>query len=248
VLQLSQRELSKPAAWQREDDSGVSLHLQWRVPVRLTDNTATALQRITYGFYAREPDWLDANKLAALGFDVRPPLPSPEHSNTNDYDREPRREVFLVLELNGPAYRHELDQVRLLTAAATEKPDEAKATLAKEEQQSTRLFAVDAGLDAAALRAKYPDRAHYAIVRGTIRPRWASERSPPTLSASIEALSVEEINVPRGMQAVFQDAAGEVVYSGDDEKRAPFEAVVAFGRRQEPWMIGAKAGKIDLLQ
>jgi hypothetical protein len=243
VLQLSQRELSKPAAWQREDDSGVSLHLQWRVPVRIHDDD-NALQRITYGFYAREPDWLDADKLAALGFDTRPPLPSPD--NNGDYDREPRREVFLVLELNGPVYRHELDQVRQLTATATEKPDEAKATLEKEEQQSSRLFAVDAGLDADALRAKYPDRAHYAIVRGTIRPRWASERSPPTLSASIEALSVEEINVPRGMQAVFQDAAGQVVYSGDDEKRAPFEAVVAFGRRQEPWMVGAARGAGDL--
>ena len=57
------------------------------------------------------------------------------------------------------------------------------------------------------------------------------------LSASIDQLSVEEINVPRALQAVFQNAAGEVVYPSDDAKRARLEAVVAFGRRQEPWMI-----------
>ena len=249
ALQLSQRELGEPAAWQRQDESGVSLHIQWRVPVRIADDD-NDLQRIAYGGYGREPDWLDANKLAALGFDTRPPLPSTDNTDIYNNHRESRREVFLVLELDGPAYRHSVDQVRQLTATARKEMGQAKAAFLKEEKQSTRLFAVDAGVDADALRAKYPDRAHYAIVRGTIRPRWSRERSVATLSASIDELSVEEINVPRGMQAVFQDADGQVVYSGsgDDEKRAPFAAVVAFGRRQEPWMIRASKGSSDSRQ
>ena len=242
VLQLSQRELHEPDAWQRgEDSSGVTLHIRWRVPIRVTDDDAKAWQRISYGGYAREPDWLDADKLALLGFDVRPPTPSMDDPVTGNNHPESRREVFLALELDGPAYRQSLEQVRRLTAKAGADIEQAKSALLKEEQDSTRLFAVDAGVDAVALRARYPDRAHYAIVRGTIRPRWSRERSVSTLSASIDELSVEEINVPRAVQPVFQNAAGQVA-SYDDGKRAPFEAVVAFGRRQEPWLVQARKG------
>jgi hypothetical protein len=245
VLQLSQRELHEPAAWQRKtDSSGITLHIQWRVPVRITDADDKAWQQLSYQRYAREPDWLDADKLAALGFDTRPPLPATD--DTDNYDREPRREVFLVLELDGPAYRQSLAQARRVTAAT--KSDQAQAALLREEQQSSRLFAVDAGRDADALRAKYPDRAHYAIVRATIRPQWSRDKEVSTLSASIEELSVEAINVPRALQYVFQNAAGEVVYPIDDAKRAPFAAVVAFGKRQEPWLIRASKGGGDARQ
>ena len=249
VLRLSQRELHEPAAWQRDtDSSGITLQIQWRVPVRLTDDADKGWQQIAYGGYERQPDWLDADKLAALGFDTQPPMRSAD--DTDNYHRQPRREVFLVLELDGPAYRDSLAQVRRLTAAVTDKDEikQAKEALLKEEQQNARLFAIDAGVDAEALRAKYPDRARYAIVRGTIRPRWSRERTEPTLSASIEQLSVEAINVPRALQPVFQNAAGEVVYANDDAKRAKFEAVVAFGKRQEPWIIGADKGGADSSQ
>jgi hypothetical protein len=53
--------------------------------------------------------------------------------------------------------------------------------------------------------------------------------------------------VPRTLQPVFQNAVGEVVYANDDAKRAKFEAVVAFGKRQEPWMIRASKGAADQL-
>ena len=239
VLQLSQRELQEPYVWKREEDSGVSLQIQWRAPVTVTENESlNGWQQIAYGGYERQPDWLDADKLAALGFDTRPPKRAAD--DKDNYQRESRREVFLVLELDGPAYKQSVAQMRRLTGAATAGSDEAKALL-KEEQQSSRLFAVDAGVDADSLRAKYPDRAHYAIVRATIRPQWL--RVPAgKMSASIEELSVGEINVPRGLQSVFRNAAGQVVFASDDAKRAPFEAMVAFGTRQEPWMIRASKG------
>jgi len=242
VLQLSQRELHEPNVWQREkDSSGVTLHIQWRVPVRTTSANANAeaLQRLSYGMSSGQPDWLDTDKLASLGFDIRPPLRSPDDSD--NYDRQPRREVFLVMEFDGPAYRQSLARAQRFMATITGKDaiEEARTALLKEEQESTRLFIVDAGLDADALRAKYPDRTHYTIVRGTIRPHWSSERSGSRLLASIEELSVEAINVPRVLQPVFLNAAGQVVTPSDDAKRAPFAAVVAFGKRQEPWMMQA---------
>ena len=91
-----------------------------------------------------------------------------------------------MLELDGPAYRDSLAQVRRLTATVTDKTEikQAKDALLKEEQQNTRLFAIDAGVDAEALRVRYPDRAHYAIARGTIRPQWSRVGSVSTLSAT----------------------------------------------------------------
>lgn len=246
VLQLSQRELHEAARWQREkDSSGITLTIQWRVPVRITDDVNKGWQQIAYGVYNREPDWLNADKLAALGFDTRPPKRSAD--DIENYHREPRHEVFLVLELDGVAYRKSLAQMRRLTAmaTATDEIKQAKDALLEEEQRSSRLFAIDADVDAEALRTKYPDRTRYAIVRGTIRPQWSRGRPEATLSATIEQLSVEGINVPRGLQPVFQNAAGEVVYPSDDAKRARFEAMVAFGRRQEPWMIRASKGAAD---
>lgn len=241
VLRLSQRELQRPIVWERsEESSGVALRLQWRVPVGTTDDHDSGLQQISYRSYNRAPEWLDTAKLTALGFDTRQPMPRPDEDD--NYQREPRREVFLVLELDGPAYRQSLAQVRRLAAATKTEDDDTKAAVLKEEHESTRLFAIDAGVDAEALRATYPDRAHYAIVRATIRPQWSYGKPPRTLSASIEALSVEEINVPKALQPVFPEATGRVGYASDDENRAPFEAVVAFGKRQEPWMVRASAG------
>jgi len=52
-------------------------------------------------------------------WDTRPP-PHPT-DDTDHYHRLPRREVFLVLEFDGPAYRRSLALARKLMAAARDK-------------------------------------------------------------------------------------------------------------------------------
>ncbi len=84
---------------------------------------------------------------------------------------------------------------------ALEAARDAGATLARAGSNDSRLFAIDAGLDRDALRAKYPDRTTYAIVRGQVRaiPR-TSDAEP---AGAISALSAGEINVPQRLRGVL---------------------------------------------
>jgi len=228
VLRLTQREV--PMSWvsyDNRENSGISLRFDRRP-------------------YDREPDWFDKAKLEALGFDTS--VSAFDTRSEERYDKQLPREVLLVLEQDGPAYRRELELAkenseREEAKAASRPGDErlrenarrAREVLEKERNESSRLFVVDAGLDPAALRAKYPDAARYAIVRGQVRP--ARVYMSQKLYGVVEGLSVSEINVPFAMRGVV----GTAPQDGDVERRnqLPFDATVAFGRRLEPWIVSA---------
>ena len=106
----------------------------------------------------------------------------------------------------------------------------AREYAASEAGENSRLFAVDAGLDADALRAKYPDKAHYLITRGQLRPQIVTRDKQDRLSGYISALSISRINVP----VAFQHA---LKHDERTNKTAPFEARVAYGQRLEPWIV-----------
>ena len=259
TLHLNQRELREPWTWRRNDeDSGIALTLEWRVPLRFDNTNKNEWQQRLYGVIGGDAAWLDVAKLKSLGFDTRPPAPGVD--DHGQYRPQPRRAVLVVLELDGPAYRQSLVQATLIVAHAKSNanansnaganangiPDasnsvtEANKALIREEQENSRLFAVDAGLDAKALRAKYPDRTHYAIVRGTIRPQWTIEENKKHLSARIDQLSANSINVPKAFRPIFESTTGHMRVRGDGEQNAhPFVADVAFGKRFEPWIVNA---------
>ncbi|MGH8635479.1 MAG: DUF4824 family protein, partial [Burkholderiales bacterium] len=122
----------------------------------------------------------------------------------------------------------------------------AADALKREETSNTRLFAVDAGLDAQALRAKYPDRTRYAIMRGKIRPQFAAGRGSEGLwTGHIESLDNTRVNVP----LEFRKALGSTHYSPLPPRAVPataegepaIQVTVAFGTRFEPWIIAAAA-------
>lgn len=124
--------------------------------------------------------WLDAGKLAELGYrnldaPKEPPFP-----------RYPDKKVWVVLELDGPAYaryvaHHEAFHARAAAALAAEAEpgearnraladlDEAEKYLRKAREEESRLVLIDAGMDAAALRRQYPNRTRYAILPGRVR-------------------------------------------------------------------------------
>ena len=56
----------------------------------------------------------------------------------------------------------------------------ARHQLKHEQGEASRLFIVDAGLDLAALRQRYPERQRYAIVKGRVRP-WSAVDEGRTL-------------------------------------------------------------------
>lgn len=249
-LRLTQRELWLP--WNggfEAENSGLALRLAWRAPA--VEKEGMPAFEMPYAMYGGAPAWLDEAKLAELGFDV---------SHAEDatagrarFDKQLPREVLLVLELDGPAYRHALDRAREFAAAEEallaanpgkkefeERAKQARERIEREEREASRLFAVDAGLDAAALRAKYPDRARYAIVRGNVRPQFAGYGKSTRFWGYLEKLSVESVNVPHEFRQVLEP----VLRRGagyPNRKAPPFEATVVFGKRFEPWMTAAGA-------
>jgi hypothetical protein len=247
VLRLSQRELQSPYQWRaNHENSGVALALRWRV---LADDShdPTGIV-ISYAGSGGSPKWLDQAKLSALGFDVRQREDTAR--NHARYDKVLAKDVLLVLELDGPAYRSALErltqyaarQEALFAANANNKEFEQRAKNAREqakqeERESSRLFVIDAGMDAAALRAKYPDRTRYTIVQGQVRPHWVGDGKELRPMGYVNALNIDRINVPLRFHPLFQPW---IERRNDLQTALPgYEVAVAFGRRLEPWITAA---------
>ncbi len=164
------------------------------------------------------------------------------------YEKQLSREVLLVLEMDGPAYRRSLELAAQYLAReeaklASNPGDTSLGTrvknvreaLERETSGNSRLFVVDAGLEPSELRAKYPDTSRHAIVRGQVR--LVSFAAPTGGIGNIRGLSTESINVPFALRDVFGGAT--LVVDFDQRNRVPFEATVAFGKRFEPWITAA---------
>ncbi|MDE2584823.1 MAG: DUF4824 family protein [Betaproteobacteria bacterium] len=220
VLKLSQRELLLPYWGVNDENSGLSLELQWRYSTAGASGTGSG-------------DWLDTAKMESLGFKVGQ---EGGKGLIRPLFRQPSRSVLLVLELDGQAYRrtreeaqHRLAEAQAKLAAA---PDQealkrdvasAKAALEQEEKVSSRLFAVDAGLELAALRAQYPDRGRYLIVPAQLYP-YGGFRTAVT------------IHVPFAFRAGLERGLSQPA-SWPARHGFPFAATVAFGQHLEPWIL-----------
>jgi len=227
-LVLSQRELHQPYRGIDRESSGLALSLIWRVG-SLLDADDSYQDR----WGGRSPKWLDRAKLESLGF----AFPD-DSATTGRRVPELTRDVLLVLELDGEAFRRALERARQRRASeepklaalpeSKEKDNRRKYldnALAREENESSRLFVVDAGLDLAALRAKYPDRKRFAIVHGQVRPMWQG-RDDDSVRGFVSNLSIGAINVPYALRPLLPETG----------RNKTFSATVAFGRRLEPWI------------
>jgi hypothetical protein len=240
VLNVSQRELrpSYPGAREKEN-SGLTLRLRWRV---LEQDESS--HYIDYREGGGTPAWLDEAKMASLGFE---PLPAASQPSEDVRRRHPLpRDVLIVLEFNGPTYRQALDRARGVARKVEEKNErgegkkDAEEIVVWAERLSSRLFAVDAGLDRASLRAKYPDRQKYVIVRGRVRQDWWGRA---TAGGRIDRLLADEINVPLELRAAFDGIGPGHQAQADGEERT-VQARLAFGQRLEPWLVEAAGHEV----
>ncbi len=245
-VSLTQRELRTPyRSYGNRENSGLALNLVWRVLNE--ESIATQFYAWRYAGIGGTPAWLDKTKMQALGFDTSAHSIDSDPRGRARYEKQLPREVLLVLELDGPAYRRSLelatqyaarDEAKLAAFPADKELDtrakNARESVEWETNRNSRLFVVDAGLESAVLRAKYPDASRYAIVRGKVR--LVSFDAKSGSMGYISGLSIESINVPFALREVFGSAAP----IGDaDQNRAPFAAIVAFGKRLEPWVTAA---------
>lgn len=244
-LRLTEREASLPWRTYESENSGIALALRWRVLDRKPDRRVEP----AYYYSGIAPAWLDQDKLRALGFDVSKSAGAPDSALY--YEKLLSKEVLLVLEYDGPAYQSMLERAsehaRGEAALAAANPakeefkrraDAAKADLLLEERLNSRLFVVDAGLDAAALRARYPDRSHYAILRGHIRPGIVGASAKRHLAGYVTNLSVGTVHVPFAYREVFEPLL-KTARQEPNQNGPRYELSLAVGRRFEPWITAA---------
>ena len=246
VLKLTQRELSNPYTYGIDRESGaLTLALTWRV---LLDDPNLGAYQGSWG----SPAWLNEAKLAELGFDVARAMK--QDRTGGHYQRLLPREALFVLEFDGPTWPKAVEQARKHArkeaadaGGASAKPgqhDRAKAAaemLKREETTNSRLFAVDAGLDAAALRAKYPDRSRYAIVTGKVRAY--RDGKGDKLQGHIAEIHNARVNVPLELVPSIGSVPKRHRWTVGSPDGPAFEATIAFGKRFEPWLLGVASAK-----
>lgn len=249
TLRLSERELAVPYQWGiAKEKSSISLNLTWRVAPPASERHARYYE---HGWGVAR--WLTESKLTELGFK----FPTSDATANALGWRHKEREVYLVLEMDGGDYkdavfaarerlaREEAAVARGERGNTAELAKSAREALDRELASSSRLFAIDAGLDAQALRDRYADRSRFAVVAGRVRPTVSGEDGRRQVLGYVRALSIERVNVPLGHLPVF-DALGPTRNYGREFQPPRFEATVAFGRRLEPWLVSARtlpAGK-----
>jgi hypothetical protein len=170
------------------------------------------------------PGWFDKSKLEELGYDCRLPLTDP--SARARYRGMPAKEAFAVLEYKD-------------AAGAGEGPGSSTRS---------RLRAVDAGKELAALRKKYADSQRHLIVPALVRLFYAEKWDDSTrryapgayLRGAIVDLLVSEIAVPPSERHVLESmgqTTDDYFATEESKSRGPrYSAVLHYGRNNEPWI------------
>lgn len=225
-LRLTQRELQVPAIPLREaENTGLALALQWQVQ----DSCNTKYDRYGMSHIAA---WLDEDRLKALGVRIAR-RPVGDGVLPGSVESLPV-EVFVALELDGPAYAKQVEHACGDTGNS-DREDDRRAACTGQRDKASRLVLVDAGLDPEELRARHPDRSMYAIVRAQVRAIGSYGSCTGKVVGLVSGLANSEITVPLSLRRHFEpEPAGGIAKARAAD--APFEALVHFGRLREPWL------------
>ena len=237
---LTERELNLPIKKNKEN-SGLTLKLQWRA---LGEFNASR-----YYQYNRRPFWFNAAKLEELGFNINKIKRS--KGNNRRVVSIPK-EVFIVLEYNGGSYNEAVKRAEAFlekkeTLFNSNPGDErlrkdhkiAQDQLERERRANSRLFVIDAGLEADRLREKYSDRTRFIIAKGLVKPM--SDYNKKSVAGFISKLSISSINVPLEHRKIFESIPARNRYNNGIQKSPRFEATLIYGSRLEPWIKSVKS-------
>jgi len=242
VIELTERELSLPYK-ANDENSGLALRLDWRIVRESKDDTYPLYSR--WGHWG-SPVWFNEEKLTELGFIIDETTCPDEHSKR----KEPLpKDAFIVLQYDGEPYQEMLQRAEkfLNKAEAALKANEkdkdlqerfkkAKDNLEEERTSESRLFAIDAGLDAGKLRERYPDRSKFIIMRGIVELECRSDKNKIKAAGSIADIRIDKINVPLSYRKVFDSILAQDRPGKGEPKNPRYKAEVAYGGRFEPWI------------
>jgi hypothetical protein len=222
TLRLSERELELPTGDEsgKQENTPLSLHLVWRV------ESADQVDSAAMVASATRAAWITRSKLAQLDI----PVPSRARENTFV-------STLLVLELDGPAYARAVSR-----ACDPASPGRDERTCEFEVKKSSRLYVVDAGSSVAELRGRYPDRAQFAIVSGVIK--LSQDLNTGEFAGYVSGLSVDTIQGREPLRSTIDPATGEMLWHRLLARHF-FYAVVAFGRRLDPWNVSIEGGESE---
>jgi hypothetical protein len=208
IVQLTERELWPPSDIS-DRDSSRALQIHYAQSVVFRDQ------------------WLDAAKLTALGFDVA--------ALNGDGRANARRRAFVVLEYDGPAWRRYLaeprrprEEPRGPRGEQGPRPPNRPPPADDPPENRSRLVAIDAAVDPAALRTAYPDRARYIIAPATV--------TAFSKSASF-MLRSPLIQVPARWRETLDRLTPDDGRPRADRNRAPrYTVTLVYGAHHEPWI------------
>lgn len=230
-LVLTERELGYYRSYRDDENSGMSLSLDWN------------------RYYGID-EWFDEGKLATVGFDL-------EHLRQNGadwsfYQRQLPRKAYVVLELEGEAWSSwvndqdaEISRIQKLelNEELTAEDRMRQISRVREKIQSTsRLFAMDIDSDPERLRQRYPDRTRYAVVSAEVRVGYERNDDDLKLYGRISQLLVDNLHVPLdGQTPLLGLPAREYLSSYDAptevrEWYPRYTVTVNWGQRYEPWV------------
>ncbi len=217
---LTQRELTPSYA--ADDDSGVTLDLQWIRLGSWPDDTQTS--------------WLDTKHLRELGFDTT--VPPTDAAAAEFYRRQRPRRAFVALENDGPAWQKWNEAVVRRDSESSVSPQFTR----RQPVDTTYLIAIDAGTDPARLRASHPDRQSTIIVPAVIRidlePFYAGEgaasRAPVARRDPRVVGGIQEIPSSIHVPLEFSDGFRHLPKDGT----ARYRVHLRYGASLEPWIVG----------
>ena len=233
-LWLTERELPKTQLLPLVK-SGVDLRLRWRTLSRVENEVDDDM-----------PPWLSGKKLEELGFVFANGL------NKDDYRAKPQpeRQVFVVLEYNGPAYVEALRRAeRALerleeasrTAVSEEKPTQssrlqAKKRIRSEENEMSRLFVIDAGTDEQQLAASYRNPSRYCIARAVVQLLYREENDRLWAYGRVQRLSPQRIHLPLGQRHLVERFMGDDGRAKQEANLPSYEVELVYGKRGFPFI------------
>jgi len=112
-----------------------------------------------------------------------------------------------------------------------------KKQLEEEYKSESRLFAIDAGLDAQLLREKYSDRSRFIITNGMVRPSYNYGKENSEVYGIVTDISVNSIHVPLDKRIVFDVILFHDKIDSREPKLPRFTVELAYGSRYEPWIL-----------
>lgn len=251
-LALTEREVSLPPT---RDDEDSSLFLDLRLGTLPDEATRVAWAR-GVRLPRHELAWLDAPKLASLGFAV-PVDGAPAGADPPSASRR----VFVALEFEGESWARflaareaEVDGVRRAVAAGTasrRELEDAEALLALDREKRSRLLPIDAARDAAGLAARPPDRRRVAVLPALLTVHVIREEAGQVSLRPFLELRVGSIHVPHRMRGTFAPWLPRETPDERDRRLAGsppwpapapprYRATVAWGRRHEPWLVAVE--------